>query len=37
VRYAGKDNTAAFHGEQHPVKAAEVLDEVRACRALLRR
>lgn len=28
VRYAGKDNTAAFHGDQHPKKVAEVLDEV---------
>jgi len=27
TRYAGKDNTVAFKGEQHPLKAREVLDE----------
>jgi cytochrome b involved in lipid metabolism len=28
TRYAGTDNTVAFKGEQHPLKAREVLDEV---------
>jgi hypothetical protein len=28
MRYAGQDNTKPFHGDQHPLKAAEVLDEV---------
>jgi len=27
TRYAGKDNTVPFHGEQHPLKVREVLDE----------
>jgi cytochrome b involved in lipid metabolism len=27
TRYAGQDNTAPFHGEQHPLKVREVLDE----------
>jgi cytochrome b involved in lipid metabolism len=27
TRYAGQDNTAPFHGDQHPLKVREVLDE----------
>ena len=27
TRYAGQDNTVPFHGDQHPLKVREVLDE----------
>jgi len=27
TRYAGKDNTGPFHGDQHPLKVREVLDD----------
>jgi cytochrome b involved in lipid metabolism len=27
TRYAGQDNTKPFHGDQHPLKVREVIDE----------
>lgn len=27
TRYAGLDNTGPFHGDQHPLKVREVLDD----------